>query len=104
MKKYSYISYDIFLKFFKYKHFFKNDNFKIWSRSSTILPIMINSIIYVYNGKKFIPLYILDTMIGHKIGEFIFTRFFKAHTNKNLKKKQALQKKANNVKKTKIKN
>lgn len=95
--KYSYISFNIFIKFYKYKKILKDDNFKIWSKSSTILPIMIDSVVYVYNGKKFVPLYIMDLMLGHKFGEFIFTRFFKGHTNKNEKTTQK------NNKKTKIK-
>lgn len=85
--KSSYISFNLLLQFFKYKEFLKVDNFKIWSKSSTILPIMIDSIVFIYNGRKFIPLYITDLMMGHKLGEFIFTRTFKGHTNKMEKKK-----------------
>ncbi|MDD5435234.1 MAG: 30S ribosomal protein S19 [Nitrospira sp.] len=53
--------------------------FKTWSRRSTIIPEMIGHTIAVHNGKKFIPVYITENMIGHKLGEFSPTRTFKAH-------------------------
>ncbi|MBI5193150.1 MAG: 30S ribosomal protein S19 [Nitrospirae bacterium] len=52
---------------------------KSWSRRSTITPEMIGHTIAVHNGKKFIPVYITENMIGHKLGEFSPTRTFKAH-------------------------
>ena len=52
---------------------------KTWSRRSTIIPAMIGHTIAVYNGRKHIPVYISENMIGHKLGEFSFTRLFKAH-------------------------
>src|SRR5579863_6542453 len=52
---------------------------KTWSRRSTILPDMIGHTIAVHNGKKFIPVYITEQMIGHKLGEFAPTRTFKGH-------------------------
>ncbi|HOD42150.1 MAG TPA: 30S ribosomal protein S19 [Candidatus Wallbacteria bacterium] len=52
---------------------------KTWSRSSTIVPEMILHTIAVYNGKKHVPVYITEDMVGHKLGEFALTRFFKAH-------------------------
>nr|QSV12718.1 ribosomal protein S19 [Phaeophyceae sp.] len=52
---------------------------KTWSRSSMIIPEMIGHTIAVYNGKKHIPLYISDNIIGHKLGEFIPTRSFYSH-------------------------
>ena len=62
---------------------------KTWSRSSTIIPSMIGHTISVYNGKKHIPIYISEALIGHKLGEFSFTRNFKSHKNhdRKLKKK-----------------
>lgn len=53
---------------------------KTWSRRSTIVPQMIGFTIAVYNGKKHIPVYISENMIGHKLGEFSFTRTFKGHS------------------------
>src|ERR1700687_135778 len=52
---------------------------KTWSRRSTIVPDMIGHTIAVHNGKKFIPVYITEQMIGHKLGEFAPTRTFKGH-------------------------
>ena len=53
---------------------------KTWSRSSTILPSMIGHTIAVYNGRKHVPIYITEQMIGHKLGEFAPTRLFKGHS------------------------
>jgi small subunit ribosomal protein S19 len=58
----------------------KNTVIKTWSRRSTILPNMVGLTFGVHNGNKFIPVLITDQMIGHKLGEFAPTRFFKAHS------------------------
>lgn len=58
---------------------------RTWSRSSTIVPIMIGHTIAVYNGREHIPIFITDQMIGHKLGEFSPTRNFRGHS-KNDKK------------------
>ena len=55
---------------------------RTWSRRSTILPEMVGHTIAVHNGKKFIPVYITENMVGHKLGEFSFTRNFKGHSMK----------------------
>jgi small subunit ribosomal protein S19 len=55
---------------------------KTWSRRSTVAPEMVGHTIAVHNGKKFIPVYITENMVGHKLGEFAPTRFFKGHTTK----------------------
>ncbi|MEB3197078.1 MAG: 30S ribosomal protein S19 [Candidatus Sericytochromatia bacterium] len=52
---------------------------KTWSRASTIVPAMIGHTIAVYNGRKHVPIYITEQMIGHKLGEFAPTRLFKGH-------------------------
>jgi small subunit ribosomal protein S19 len=52
---------------------------KTWSRRSTIVPEMIGHTLAVHNGKKFIPVYITESMVGHKLGEFSPTRTFKGH-------------------------
>ncbi|MCQ2385794.1 MAG: 30S ribosomal protein S19 [Clostridia bacterium] len=52
---------------------------KTWSRASTIFPEFIGHTIAVYNGKKHIPVYITEDMVGHKLGEFAPTRTFKGH-------------------------
>ena len=55
---------------------------RTWSRRSTITPEMVSHTIAVHNGKKFIPVYITENMVGHKLGEFSFTRTFKGHSVK----------------------
>ena len=55
---------------------------KTWSRRSTVIPEMVGHTLAVHNGKKFIPVYITENMVGHKLGEFAPTRLFKGHTTK----------------------
>jgi small subunit ribosomal protein S19 len=55
---------------------------KTWSRRSTIIPEMVGLTIAVYNGRKFIPVFISENMVGHRLGEFSPTRTFKGHTSK----------------------
>jgi small subunit ribosomal protein S19 len=55
---------------------------KSWSRRSTVVPEMIGHTIAVHNGKKFIPVYVTENMVGHRLGEFSPTRTFKGHTTK----------------------
>ncbi|TGJ98753.1 30S ribosomal protein S19 [Leptospira semungkisensis] len=59
--------------------------FKTWSRRSTIFPDMIGHTIMVHNGNKFIPVYINDNMVGHKLGEFAPTRTYRGHGNTDKK-------------------
>src|SRR6266571_4299590 len=54
--------------------------YKTWSRRSTITPEMVGHTIAVHNGKKFIPVYVTENMVGHKLGEFAPTRTFKGHS------------------------
>jgi small subunit ribosomal protein S19 len=54
---------------------------KTWSRSSTIFPQMIGHTIAVHDGRKHVPVYISEDMVGHKLGEFVLTRTFKGHGN-----------------------
>lgn len=55
---------------------------KTWSRRSTVIPEMVGMTIGVHNGRKFIPVFITENMVGHKLGEFSPTRTFKGHTSK----------------------
>ena len=55
---------------------------RTWSRRSTIIPEMVGHTIAVHNGKKFIPVYVTENMVGHRLGEFSFTRQFKGHSMK----------------------
>lgn len=55
---------------------------KTWSRSSTITPDFVGHTLAVHNGHKFIPVFVTENMVGHKLGEFAATRTFKGHTTK----------------------
>jgi small subunit ribosomal protein S19 len=64
---------------------------KTWSRRSTVIPDMIGHTLAVHNGKKFIPVFITENMVGHKIGEFAPTRFFRGHGAARSEKSIALK-------------
>jgi small subunit ribosomal protein S19 len=55
---------------------------KTWSRRSTVVPEMVGHTMAVHNGKKFVPVYVTENMVGHKLGEFSPTRTFKGHAAK----------------------
>ena len=55
---------------------------KTWSRRSTVLPEMVGLTFAVHNGRKFVPVYVTENMIGHKLGEFAPTRTFNGHAEK----------------------
>jgi small subunit ribosomal protein S19 len=58
---------------------------KTWSRRSTVTPDFVGHTLSVYNGKKFIPIFISENMVGHKLGEFSPTRTFRSHGGKTKK-------------------
>ena len=60
----------------------KRQVIKTWSRRSTVIPDMVGMTIAVHSGKKFVPVFISENMVGHKLGEFAPTRTFKGHTSK----------------------
>jgi small subunit ribosomal protein S19 len=62
---------------------------KTWSRASTILPEFVGHTFAVHNGNKFIPVYVTENMVGHKLGEFAPTRLFRGHTGNNKTDKKA---------------
>ncbi|MER3421949.1 MAG: 30S ribosomal protein S19 [Nitrospiraceae bacterium] len=64
---------------------------KTWSRRSTVTPDMIGHTLAVHNGKKFIPVFVTENMVGHKLGEFAPTRFFKGHGAAKTEKAVALK-------------
>src|SRR3954463_9117556 len=59
---------------------------KTWSRRSTVIPEMVGHTIAVHNGTKFIPVYVSENMVGHKLGEFAMTRTFRGHSGKKVEK------------------
>ena len=62
---------------------------KTWSRRSTVIPEMIGHTLAVHNGKKFVPVYVTENMVGHKLGEFAPTRLFRGHSGKIVADKKA---------------
>ena len=63
--------------------------FKTWSRRSTITPEFVGHTLAVHNGNKFIPVYITENMVGHKLGEFAATRLFRGHSVKTAAEREA---------------
>jgi len=64
---------------------------KTWARSSTILPQMVGLTIGVHDGRRHVPIFITENMVGHKLGEFALTRTFRGHTSKSEKTTQVRQ-------------
>lgn len=62
---------------------------KTWSRASTILPEFVGHTFAVHNGNKFVPVYVTENMVGHKLGEFSPTRLFRGHSGKLVADKKA---------------
>ena len=63
----------------------KQGTVKTWSRRSLITPDFVGHHLHIHNGRKFIPLFVTENMVGHKLGEFAPTRTFKGHKTKNKK-------------------
>ena len=63
---------------------------KTWSRRSTVVPEMVGHTLAVHNGRKFVPVYVTENMVGHKLGEFAPTRIFKGHTTRVAERAAAL--------------
>ncbi len=61
---------------------------KTWARSCTIPPEFVGHTFAVHNGRKFLPVYVTEQMVGHKLGEFSFTRFFKTHGGSHRESKE----------------
>ena len=66
---------------------------KTWSRSSTIMPVMIGLTIGVHDGRRHVPVFITENMVGHKLGEFALTRTFRGHSSKAERTTQIRKKK-----------
>jgi small subunit ribosomal protein S19 len=62
---------------------------KTWSRATTVVPDFVGHTFAVHNGNKFIPVYVTENMVGHKLGEFAPTRLFRGHTGANKTDKKA---------------
>jgi len=85
IKKGPYIAHHLSAKIDKLNESGKKTVVKTWSRRSMITPDMVNHTLAVHNGNKFIPVYVTENMVGHKLGEFAPTRNFKGHSSKKIK-------------------
>jgi len=85
VKKGPYIDPNILKKIQEMNNTLEKKIIKTWARDSTIFPEMIGHTIVVHNGRKFIPVYITENMVGHKLGEFAPTRTFRGHGSKTEK-------------------
>ncbi len=86
VKKGPYVDEKLMKKVMKQKDVGSNEPIKTWSRSCTIAPEFVSHTFMIHNGKIFHKLFVIDDMVGHKLGEFALTRTFKAHGG--LKKKE----------------
>jgi len=82
VKKGPFIEEKLLLKIDGMNHRNEKKVIKTWSRASTISPDFVGHTIAVHNGNKFIPVYISENMVGHKLGEFAPTRLFRGHGGK----------------------
>jgi len=82
LKKGPYIEPSLLKKIEKMNQSGEKKVVKTWSRRSTISPEFVGHTLAVHNGNKFIPVYITENMVGHKLGEFSPTRFFRGHGGK----------------------
>jgi len=86
LKKGPYIHYKLEKRVIETMNDKKKNVIKTWSRSSMISPDFVGLTIAVHNGNKFIPVYVTENMVGHKLGEFAPTRIFRGHAGNKGKK------------------
>ncbi|HLD35408.1 MAG TPA: 30S ribosomal protein S19 [Planctomycetota bacterium] len=79
IKKGPFVDTKLMAKVVKQKETRGHDPIKTWSRRSTVLPEFVSHTFMVHNGNKFIKVFITEDMVGHKLGEFALTRFFRGH-------------------------
>ena len=84
IKKGPYVQNSLLTKILKMNETKKKSVVKTWSRRSTITPDFVGHTLAVYNGNKFIPVYVSENMVGHKLGEFSPTRIFRAHSSRKI--------------------
>ena len=85
IKKGPYVQFKLGKKLEKMNTGGKKSVIKTWSRASVIVPEMVGHTLAVHNGNKFIPVYVTENMVGHKLGEFSPTRVFKGHAGNKAK-------------------
>ena len=85
IKKGPYVFHKLLEKVMESKTAKKKSVIKTWSRSSMIIPDMVGETIAVHNGKTFVPVFVTENMVGHKLGEFSTTRNFRGHSGNRKK-------------------
>ena len=80
LKKGPYVDFKLEKKLIKLNSSNRKEVIKTWARRSTISPIFVGHTLAVHNGNKFIPIFISENMVGHKLGEFSPTRIFRGHS------------------------
>lgn len=85
IKKGPYVFHKLLAKVQKSKESNKKSVIKTWSRASMIVPDMVGETIAVHNGKTFVPVFVTENMVGHKLGEFAPTRNFRGHAGNRKK-------------------
>ena len=88
LKKCHYFQYALEKKVLQNKETGKKTIIKTWSRASMITPDFVGETIAVHNGKQFVPVYVTENMVGHKLGEFAPTRSFRGHAGAKNKGKK----------------
>ena len=89
-KKGPYIDEKLFKKISKMNDGIEKKVIKTWARASTITPDFVGHTLAIHNGRKFLPVYISEQMVGHRVGEFAPTRFFKGHGEAHTKEATSL--------------
>ena len=87
LKKGPFVEYKLYKRISEMNASGQKRTIKTWSRASMIIPDFVGHTIAVHNGNRFIPVYVTENMVGHKLGEFAPTRTFRGHADKKKKKK-----------------
>ena len=90
-KKGPYVEQSLLVKIQKMNQAGDKKPIKTWARDCTITPEFVGHTFAIHNGRKFLPIYVSEQMVGHKLGEFAFTRTFKGHGAANTKEATALK-------------
>ncbi len=93
LKKGVYVYYKLLKKVEALNQSRKKQVIKTWSRASTIIPEFVGHTFAVHNGNKFIPVYVTENMVGHKLGEFALTRTYRGHAGHRKEQRAAAKKK-----------
>lgn len=91
LKKGPYIEPKLLKKIEELNRTKKKKVMKTWARDSTISPEFVGHTLAIHNGKQFIPIYITENMVGHKLGEFSPTRIFKGHSGRTTERSTAIR-------------